>query len=114
MYTTVADLARFLSFELGYGPEAVLSKSKLDDHFNRVRSESGEINSKYGVGFIVLPLKGYVAYGHGGSVAGYTAGAYFDRESGLGVIGFRNIQGGPIDIKNTCIHSLDILVESSR
>ena len=114
MYTTIADLAKFLSFELGYGPETVLSKSKMENHFNRVRSESGEVISPYGIGFYVLPREDYIAYGHGGGVAGYTAAAYFDRESGFGVIGFRNVQGGPINIKEVCLRSLDILVESGR
>ena len=33
IFTTVDDLARFVSFELGHGPDSVLPKPMLDDAF---------------------------------------------------------------------------------
>lgn len=38
LYTTVGDLAKFVVFELGEGPEAVLEKKTLEDNFSRVNS----------------------------------------------------------------------------
>src|SRR5215813_10238398 len=86
MYTTVGDLARFLAFELGQGPESALKKETLEDNFRRVNSASGDLNSGYGIGFQVERRGGLIAYGHGGAVAGYIAGAFVDRASGVGVI----------------------------
>src|SRR5262249_1202609 len=76
MYTTVGDLARFLAFELGHGPESVLKKATLDDNFTRVNSATGQLTSGYGVGFMAGRSGNRISYGHGGAVAGYLAEAY--------------------------------------
>jgi CubicO group peptidase (beta-lactamase class C family) len=53
MYTTVGDLAKFIAFELGEGPEEVIKKETLEDNFSRVNSAMGDLTSGYGVGFRV-------------------------------------------------------------
>ena len=73
MYTTVDDLARFVAFELGEGPEAVLDPGALNDNYSRVNSSDGDLSSGYGVGFQLSRHGDQVFVGHGGSVAGYTA-----------------------------------------
>jgi CubicO group peptidase (beta-lactamase class C family) len=93
MYTTVGDLAKFIAFELGEGPEEVIKKETLEDNFGRVNSANGELSSGYGVGFSLSRDDDLIIYGHGGSVAGYRAGAYFDRASKTGVIVLRNVGG---------------------
>ena len=114
MYTTVGDLARFLAFELGHGPEGVLKKASLEDNFKRVNSASGDLSSGYGVGFQVERHGNLIAYGHGGSVAGYLAGAFVDRASGVGVIVMRNVLGGPFNISGLAMRALETVAASRR
>ena len=38
LYSTVADLARFISFQLGHGPEGILPSDVLADNFSRPES----------------------------------------------------------------------------
>src|SRR5215510_6383485 len=114
MYTTVGDLARFLSFELGYGPESVLKKVTLEDNFKRVNSANGDLTSGYGIGFQAERHGSLITYGHGGAVAGYLAGAFVDRASGVGVIVLRNVGGGPFNISGLVERALETLAASRR
>ncbi|HEY4358081.1 MAG TPA: serine hydrolase [Acidobacteriaceae bacterium] len=108
IYTTVGDLARFASFLLGQGPESVLKAASLD-HVQRelmVPANMG-LTTGYGVGFQVDRHENYVAFGHGGSVAGYTAMLLMNREKGVGVIALSN---GEVDPGRGMVgHALDIL-----
>jgi D-alanyl-D-alanine carboxypeptidase len=114
MYTTVGDLARFLAFELGHGPESLLKKGTLEDNFKRVNSASGDLTEGYGIGFQVERHGSLIVYGHGGSVAGYVAGAFVDRASGVGVIVLRNVAGGQFNIAGLVMRSLETLAASRR
>ncbi len=114
MYATVGDLARFLAFELGHGPESVLKKATLDDNFKRVNSASGDLSSGYGIGFEAVRNGSLIAYGHGGSVAGYLAGAFVDRSTGVGVIVLRNVGGGPFNISGVAMRALETVAASRR
>ena len=98
IYTTVADLARFVAFELGEGPETVLNKKTLQDNLTRTNSSTNDLKGGYGVGFMVNRRGEFVAYGHGGSVAGYNASALFDRVSKKGVVVLRNVGGGKFNV----------------
>lgn len=98
IYTTVADLARFVAFELGAGPDTVLSRKTLEDNFARTNSSSMSLQAGYGVGFQVNRRGEFVWYGHGGSVAGYNASALFDRVSKTGVVVLRNAGGGKFNV----------------
>jgi CubicO group peptidase (beta-lactamase class C family) len=114
MYSTVSDLARFLAFELGHGPADVLKKETLEDNFKRVNSASGDLTEGYGIGFQVERHGSLIVYGHGGAVAGYLAGAFVDRASGVGVIALRNVSGGPFNISGLVMRSLETLAASRR
>jgi CubicO group peptidase (beta-lactamase class C family) len=114
MYTTVGDLARFVSFELGHGPASVLKKETLEDNFKRVNSASGDLSSGYGIGFQAERHGSLITYGHGGSVAGYLAGAFVDRASGVGVIALRNVGGGPFNISGVAMRALEMAAASRR
>jgi len=93
LFTTVGDLAHFVSFEMGDGPEAVLKKSILTDNRSRVYSADGELSFGYGAGFMLYRHDNTTAVGHGGSVAGYVAGAYFNAASHTGLIFLRDAAG---------------------
>lgn len=89
IFTTVGDMARFVSFEMGFGPPEVLKREALQANFARAFpafNGSGE----YGVGFMKEGAGHRVLIGHSGSVAGYSASAFFNPEEQVGVICLRN------------------------
>ena len=85
---------RFVSFQLGQGPDAVLSRKALAENLSRTNSSMLDLRAGYGIGFMVNRRGELVIYGHGGDVAGYGASAQFDRASGTGVVVLRNVGGG--------------------
>jgi CubicO group peptidase (beta-lactamase class C family) len=102
--SSVRDLARFVAWELGHGPERVLAPATRDANFRRVYSSSsgrGELalDAGYGVGFQAQRRGDVVMLGHGGSTAGYHASALFHRESQLGVVVLRSC--------DSCIRDVD-------
>ena len=107
IYTTVGDLARFVSFLMGQGPESVLKTSSLD-HFQKQSVVPADIGltSGYGIGFQVDRRDNYVAFGHGGAVAGYSADLVINLHKGIGVIAFSS---GATDPSSVAEHSLDLL-----
>jgi CubicO group peptidase (beta-lactamase class C family) len=94
LYTTIDDLAKFVSFELGEGPGSVLPKDVWEANVTRVNSSNGDLNSAYGIGFMLTRRGTDVFLGHSGSVAGYSAQAMIHRGSKTGVIVLRNAGGG--------------------
>lgn len=94
LFTNISDLARFVSFEMGFGPESVLPKQVWLDNLTRSNSSNGDLTSGYGVGFQLQRRGNLVIRGHGGSVAGHHAGAYFHLPSQTGLIFLRNAGGG--------------------
>jgi len=109
IYTTVGDLARFASFLMGQGPESVLKTASLD-RFQTQSAVPADIGltSGYGIGFEVQRRGNYVAFGHGGSVAGYTAMLLINRPKGIAVIVFSNGAANPASLAQ---RALDILVK---
>jgi CubicO group peptidase (beta-lactamase class C family) len=111
MYTTVGDLAKFVMFELGEGPENVLKKETLEKNFAQVNTASDGLSSGYGIGFRVNRIGDFVIYGHGGSVAGYRASALFHRESKTGVVVLRNV-GGRFSVSRLAQEALMLFAEA--
>ena len=106
MYSTVDDLARFVGFQLGGGPEHVLSRKMLDEVLERRGSSRGRLAWGYGIGIQAARRGDFVARGHYGVVAGCTAAAHFDLDSGLGIIVLRNVSGGAMDVLEDAIQCL--------
>jgi CubicO group peptidase (beta-lactamase class C family) len=88
LFTTVDDLAKFLAFEMGYGPPGVLSHKTLEANFER--SFPMPVGGRYGVGFVTRPVPGRILVGHNGAVAGYTSSAVFDPASQVGIVCLRS------------------------
>jgi CubicO group peptidase (beta-lactamase class C family) len=87
IYTTVGDLARFSSFLLGHGPDAVLKAATLNRNLTQSPVQANfQLSEGYMLGGQVLRRDTYVAFGHGGAVAGYLAGLYVNRNANVGVI----------------------------
>jgi D-alanyl-D-alanine carboxypeptidase len=114
IYTTVGDLARFMAFELGADLPAVLKKATLEDNYSRVNSSDGTLRSGYGIGFQLARRGDIVVYGHGGSVAGYTAAAHFERTARVGVIVLRNVGGGAVNVEQIAMQAIEKLVAARK
>jgi CubicO group peptidase (beta-lactamase class C family) len=93
LYTSVDDLAKFVSYQLGHGPESVLSKKTLEHNFSQVNTASDDLSTGYGIGFRVVRRGDSVFYGHGGGVSGYTVSSLFERGTQLGMIVLTNAGG---------------------
>jgi CubicO group peptidase (beta-lactamase class C family) len=88
----IGDLARFVSFEMGYGPESVLSKAVLSENFSHVYGIDGDMTFGAGVAFTVYRQGTMISFGQIGSVSGYQAAAFFSPRSHTGVIIMRNFE----------------------
>jgi D-alanyl-D-alanine carboxypeptidase len=102
LFSTINDLAKFVAWELGEGPDGILKQETQAANYMRTYSAGGgrgalALSSGYGLGFMVSRYDNIVALGHGGSTAGYRASALFHRASKTGVIVLRNAEGGSFD-----------------
>ena len=105
VYTTIGDLSRFISFELGEGPESVLTKSALAENFKRITIMTDDYNaylaSGYGIGFRLRRQNDLVIFGHAGGVSGYEARADFDPLTRTGIVVLRNVGGKAIHVSTS-------------
>ncbi len=90
LFTTVDDLSKFVAFELGTAGESLLDPKRYADNLSRVYSAQDDMHSGYGIGFQQTRQGELVLSGHGGSVAGFLSGAYFNRTSSLGIVYLRS------------------------
>ena len=112
LYTSVGDLAKFVSLWLQEGPESVLKRDTIRDTLSRTGSATGELTSGYGIGFQVTRRGSTVFYGHGGSVAGYRASMLFHPASKSGVVVLRNVGGGPFNPSAVAERVLTLAIEA--
>jgi CubicO group peptidase (beta-lactamase class C family) len=97
IYSTVADLGRFVAGLTGAAPVAILNAESRAEVLRVQTPEGGR--GRYGLGFsIQVTDEGRMLTGHGGSVSGYTAHLLFDPESRIGVILLRNYGGGETNL----------------
>ena len=118
LFTTIADLGKFVSFELGHGPKTLVDYAFYEDNQKRIYASDESLHGGYGLGFGLNRRGNIVLAGHGGSVAGYTAGAYFHKKSSLGIVFLRNSgrglgNGALFDIAEALISPAD-LVDHAR
>lgn len=90
LYTTVGDLARFEVFEMFGGPEKVLSKEELKQNYERVIVANSDLDSGHGIGFEIHRVGSHVFLGHAGGVYGYSAYAYFEPATQVGIVILHN------------------------
>lgn len=110
IYTNIGDMAHFASFLLGHGPESVLKTAVLEkDLTNTAAQADFSLSTGYTLGGQLDRRDGYVAFGHGGGVAGYQAGFEMNRDLSVAVIVFANEIGGGIGTGDLANKALDIL-----
>jgi CubicO group peptidase (beta-lactamase class C family) len=111
LFTTIDDLAKFVSFEMGAGPEAVLDSPTLNENFARGYPTGPDTKTRCGTGFFLLQIDHHAIIGHSGSVAGYMAGAYFDPAARIGIIYLRSSSDRAPD-EGAVFRSLSLLAET--
>ncbi len=109
IFTTIDDLARFVAFELGRGPESVVPRAMLDEAYGGLVATDRFLETGYGLGFMAMSRDGYSYLGRSGSVAGYRAAMYYDRGRKLDVVVFRNVVGGKQDSDRLAVNILSVL-----
>jgi CubicO group peptidase (beta-lactamase class C family) len=88
IYTTVEDMARFVSLQLGEGPVSVIKKQTLKNNHGRLIALQSNLYEGWGVGLQVIRRleNGQYFFGYAGGIAGYEASARYDPASGTGFI----------------------------
>ena len=114
LFSTVNDLARFMSWELGDGPDGILPKATQDANYSRAFFSNAAMTSGYGVGFMISRRGEIAMLGHGGSTAGYHASAIVHRPSKLGVVVLRNCDSCPVDAGPVATRFLERLVAAAK
>lgn len=98
VYSTVADLGRFLGAVSGVPGLRILSEEARRELLAVQTPE--DPRSGYGLGFSVeVDSEGSRIVGHGGSVAGYTAHMAADPDRAIGVVLLRNYQAGETNLR---------------
>jgi CubicO group peptidase (beta-lactamase class C family) len=96
LYSTVGDVAKLVSFELGFGPDSILLPETLARR-NAVPIVSPELYWGYGLGVQVQRWGEVTGVGHSGNTAGYTSQVFYDLTRKYGVIVLRSVGGGQAD-----------------
>jgi CubicO group peptidase (beta-lactamase class C family) len=97
VYSTVADLGRFLGAMSGVPGLTILSDRSRAEMI-RVQTPE-DPRSGYGLGFrVTIDEEGRRTISHGGSVAGYNAHMAADPDAAIGVVLLRNYSGGVTDL----------------
>lgn len=97
LYSTVGDLAKLVSLQLGYGPDSVMSRAMLKARDEVPVMSNLSLDYGYGLGVQVYRWGDTVAVGHSGNLAGYTSMVLYDPRRGYGVIVLRSAAGGEAD-----------------
>lgn len=94
LYSTTADMARFVAFQMGSGPEKVLRRASLERASKLWIGVDRGMGEGYGLGLQLFTNGDAVLQGHTGGLPGYRAVELFDRESRTGFVLLRNVTGG--------------------
>ena len=97
LYSTVGDVAKLVSFQIGFGPDSILRPETLERRNAVPIASFPELYWGYGLGVQVARWADTTAVGHSGNLAGYTSQVYYDLTRKYGVIVLRSAAGGHAD-----------------
>lgn len=97
LYSTVGDLAKLVSLELGFGPDSVLSPGAIALRNAVPVAAQPSLYWGYGLGTQVQRWADTVMVGHSGNTSGYTSQVWYDPARAFGVIVLRSAGGGKAD-----------------
>ena len=109
-------MIKFMQFEFGDGPPAVLKKEMLEESFSNLVASDGDMVYGDAVGFSAVRNESghLVALGHGGLRIGFTASFEFDRLTKTGIILLSNSSSGVAEYKPLVRTILEELNPASR
>ncbi len=94
LWATLADLGRFAAFLLGDTAD-VLDPATLEEMAEPAGVDSSAPGwSAYGLGLQVMRVDGRTLVGHGGSMPGFLAGVFVDRDERTGAVSLANATAG--------------------
>jgi CubicO group peptidase (beta-lactamase class C family) len=94
LWATLADLGRFAAFLLGDTGD-VLDPATLEEMTVPAGVDSAALGwAAYGLGLQVVRIDGRTFVGHGGSMPGFLAGVFVDREEAAGAVSLANTTAG--------------------
>jgi CubicO group peptidase (beta-lactamase class C family) len=94
LWATLADLGRFAAFLLGDTGD-VLDPATLEEMTEPAGVDSSAVGwSAYGLGLQVMRVEGRTLVGHGGSMPGFLAGVFVDRDEQTGAVSLANATAG--------------------
>lgn len=94
LWATLADLGRFAAFLLGDTAD-VLAPATLEEMTEPAGVDSSAAGwSAYGLGLQVMRVDGRTLVGHGGSMPGFLAGVFVDRDERTGAVSLANATAG--------------------
>ncbi|MGY2129650.1 serine hydrolase domain-containing protein [Blastococcus sp. SYSU DS0617] len=94
LWATLADLGRFAAFLLGDTAD-VLDPATLEEMTEPAGVDSSAAGwSAYGLGVQVMRVDGRTLVGHGGSMPGFLAGVFVDRDEQTGAVSLANATAG--------------------
>jgi hypothetical protein len=97
LYSTVGDIAKLVSLELGFGPDSVLSIGAVRQRDGIAVTSIPTLSFGYALGAQVGRWGDTTAVGHSGNLSGYTSQVYYSGARGFGVIVLRSAGGGQAD-----------------
>ena len=113
VYSTVADLGRFLGAMSGVAGLRILSEESRLEALEVQTPE--DPNAGYGLGFAIRSDEdGRRIASHGGSVAGYNAHMAVDPDARIGVVLLRNYGGGATNLGRVAQELVSVLTELGR
>jgi CubicO group peptidase (beta-lactamase class C family) len=97
LYSTVGDVAKLVSLQIGFGPDSVLGLDALRMRNGVPVITYSTLDFGYGLGTQTARWGDTTAVGHSGNTAGYTSQVYYDIAGRFGVIVLRSAAGGRSD-----------------
>jgi CubicO group peptidase (beta-lactamase class C family) len=109
LYSTVGDVAKLVSFQLGFGPDTVLRAATIARRNAVPIASPPNLTFGYGLGVQAMRWGDTTAVGHSANTAGYTAQTAYDLVRNYGVIVLRSAGGGNADASRLAIRAFSKL-----
>jgi CubicO group peptidase (beta-lactamase class C family) len=119
LFSTIDDLAKFASWELGDGP-ALIPPATQSTNYTRAYATSDPpagglaLASAYGLGFMARRAGDDVFIGHSGSTTGYLSAVFVHRPTKCAVIILHNGDGGSFQPEREALKALERIVTAVK
>lgn len=94
LWSTVRDLAAYSAFLLDGHPDVLDRDALLRAAHPQAGDQADQLTGAYGLGFQLMRAGSRALVGHGGSMPGFLAGCFVDRDRGTGAVVLANATTG--------------------